>query len=146
MAERTETIPEAGPPSLEEVRGWFGWQLDEADGGSVGRIHAVFADSSSGEPTWLIAALERGGIWPGRRKLTLVAVPVRDCAGATGRVWTAHDRASLFSAPGVDPTRPLLQEHEIAICAHYGIDEEHGRAAEVAGRERGSVTSQPVAV
>ena len=94
----------------------------------------------------MIAALKRGGLWPGRRKLIRVAVPVRDCAGAAGRVWTAHGREALFSSPTVDPTRPLLREHELAICAHYGIGEDLGRAAEVAGRAEGSVTAQPVAV
>jgi len=43
----------------------------------------------------------------------------------------------------VDPTRPLLREHELTICAHFGIGENAGRAAEVAGREEGAVTSQP---
>ncbi len=49
----------------------------------------------------------------------------------------------IRSAPVVDPTRPLLREHELTICAHYGIGESVGRAAEVAGRPEGSVTSQP---
>ena len=45
----------------------------------------------------------------------------------------------------VDPTRPLLREHELAICAHYGIGERVGRAAEVAGRGDGEVTAVPLA-
>jgi hypothetical protein len=44
----------------------------------------------------------------------------------------------------VDPARPLLREHELTICAHYGIGERAGRAAEVMSRPEGSVTSQPV--
>ncbi len=43
----------------------------------------------------------------------------------------------------VDPSRPLLREHELTICAHYGIGERVGRAAEVVGRPEGAVTSKP---
>ncbi len=71
-------------------------------------------------------------------------MPLRDCVGA-GRIWTAHGREALCTAPAVDPRRPLLREHELAICAHYGIGERVGRAAEVLGRPTGTVTSQPAA-
>ena len=68
------------------------------------------------------------------------------CAGAAGRVWAALGREALLEAPTVDPTRPLLREHELAICSHFGIGPRVGRAAEVIGRVEASVTSQPVAV
>ncbi|HEY1355398.1 MAG TPA: hypothetical protein VGF09_03700 [Solirubrobacterales bacterium] len=130
---------------VDEAVSWVGWALDEVGGALVGRIQAVYVDSASGSPAWLIAALDQGG-FIGRRRATLVAVPLRDCAAAAGRVWTAHARAPLSNAPIVDPTRPLLREHELAICGHYGIGEGVGRAAEVAGRAEGSVTSQPFAM
>ncbi|MBW8058850.1 MAG: hypothetical protein FVQ78_00660 [Solirubrobacterales bacterium] len=117
---------------------WAGFEVGELGGAGVGRVHSFFADAGSGEPAWLIAAL-------GRRRAKLVAIPLRDCAAAAGRVWCAHDREALRTAPAVDPTRPLLREHELAICAHYGIGERVGRAAEVHGRPEGSVTSQPAA-
>ena len=142
MAEATETIPEAGPPSRDEAKSWIGWELDEVGGDPVGRVHAVYTDSQSGTPAWLIAALGQGGLL-GRRRATLVAVPLRDCAGAAGRVWTAHGRAPLGDAPVVDPTRPLLREHELTICEHFGIDEEVGRAAAIADLAEGAITSIP---
>jgi hypothetical protein len=58
-------------------------------------------------------------------------------------VWTAHSREELRDAPAIDPTRPLLREHELAICRHFGIGEAVGRAAEVAGRDGESVASRP---
>ena len=147
MADVTETIPEGGPPSGAEVSSWVGWELDEVSGAPVGRVHTIYFDVESGEPAWLIAALVRGGRGLlGRRQSILVALPLSDCAGAAGRVWTAHGRAPVHDAPVVDPTRPLLREHELAICSHYGISDRVGRAAEVLGRAEGSVTSQPVAV
>jgi hypothetical protein len=126
----------AALPSLEEARAWIGNGVDDLDGASVGQVHGLFVDAGSSAPTWLI-------VKQGRVKSTLVAAPLRDCAAAAGRIWIARERETIRSAPVVDPTRPLLREHELAICAHYGIGENLGRAAEVAGRAEGSVTSSP---
>jgi hypothetical protein len=123
-------------PSLEEVRGWRGHEVDEVGGAAVGRVHGLFVDTDSGQPSWLIAK-------QGRRRGTLVAIPLRDCAAAGGRVWASHQRDAIRSSPVVDPSRPLLREHELTICAHYGIGERVGRAAEVAARPDGAVTSLP---
>jgi hypothetical protein len=70
-------------------------------------------------------------------------VPMRDCGGAAVGVWVAQEGEVLASAPVVDPTRPLRREHELTICAHFGIGEAVGRAAEVAGRPEGAVTAAP---
>ena len=123
-------------PTLEEARTWIGNAVDDLGGASVGQAHGLFVDAGNGAPTWLI-------VKQGRVKPTLVAAPLRDCAAAAGRVWIAHDRDAIRRAPVVDPTRPLLREHELTICAHYGVGETVGRAAEVAGRPENSVTSQP---
>ena len=114
------------------------FEVDDLDGGRVGTVHSLYNDADGGEPAWLVAKLGSG-----RRRTKLVAVPLRNCAVAAGRVWVAHEREALLSAPLVDPTRPLLREHELAICAHYGIGEGVGRAAEVTGRPEGAVTAQP---
>lgn len=126
----------AGPSSLGEVRTWVGDGVDDLNGASVGQVHGFFVDVDSGAPTWLI-------LKQGRVKPTLVAAPLRDCAAAAGRVWIAHDRDVIRAAPVVDPTRPLLREHELTICAHYGAGEKVGRASEAAARPQNSVTSQP---
>jgi len=128
--------PPASPPSLAEAIGWAGFDLDDIGGARAGRVHGVFVDAAGGEPVWLAVAL-------GRRGAKKVVVPICECAGAAGRVWIAQERGALHDAPAVDPTRPLLREHEIAICAHYGIGDRVGRAAEIAGRAEGSVTAQP---
>jgi hypothetical protein len=122
--------------SLSEVREWVGHAVDDAGGSAVGQVHGFFADAGGGDPTWLIAR-------QGRVRGTLVALPLRDCVGGGGRVWVAHRGDAIRSSPVVDPTRPLLREHELTICAHYGIGERVGRAAEVLARPEGSVTSQP---
>jgi hypothetical protein len=128
--------PAGALPSVGEVRAWAGNAVDDLSGATVGQVNGLFLDAQSGDPSWLI-------VRQGRFSGTLVAVPLRDCAGGAGRVWLAHERNAIRNAPVVDPTRPLLREHELTICAHYGIGEAIGRGAEVAGRPEGSVTSQP---
>jgi hypothetical protein len=124
------------PLSAAEVDGWRGWEIDPIDSADGGQVRGHFGDVESAEPVWLIVKLGRFG---GR----LVVVPARSCAGGGGRVWVAHERSVIRSAPVVDPTCPLLREHELAICEHYGVDEGSGRAAEVIGRPEGEVTSLP---
>ncbi len=68
----------------------------------------------SGEPD--LADRQAGPL----RRARLVAMPLRDCAAAAGRVWVAHGPRGDPQRPVVDPTRPLLREHELTICAHYG--------------------------
>jgi len=114
----------------------IGFEVDDAAGNRIGTVQGVYVDAESGEPAWLVVSL-------GRRGARLIAVPASDCAPAAGRVWVGHDRDALRSAPGVDPTRPLLREHELAICAHYGIGERVGRAAQVADRPAESIASRP---
>jgi PRC-barrel domain len=128
----------AAMPSPAEAMKWVGAEVKDIGGNAVGEVHGVYVDQAGGDPAWLIAQVGR------RRSARLVAVPLRDCAGAAFGVWVAQEGEALKSAPVVDPTRPLRREHELTICAHFGIGENVGRAAEVAGRPEGDVTSEPV--
>jgi hypothetical protein len=131
MAETT------APPSRAEAMAWVGAELAELGGDGVGEVQGLYVDSENGEPAWLIVRLGR------RRRARVVAVPFSTCAGAPFGVWVAQEWDALRSAPVVDPTRPLRREHELTICAHFGIGEKVGRAAEVAGREEGGITATP---
>jgi hypothetical protein len=126
-------------PSLAEAMDWVGAEVVDIDGKGVGQAHGLYLDGSGGEPAWLIVRVGR------RRSAKLVAVPIRDCAGAAFGVWVALGADKLRSAPAVDPARALRREHELAICAHFGIGEEVGRAAEVADRAADAVTAVPAA-
>jgi hypothetical protein len=131
-------MPEpATMPSLADATGWVGAGVADVEGTAVGQVQGLYVDPGSGDPAWLIVQVGR------RRNVRLVAVPLRDCAGAPFGVWVAQEAAALQSAPVVDPTRPLRREHELTICAHFGIGESIGRAAEVAGRPEGDVTAEP---
>ncbi|HEU4707249.1 MAG TPA: hypothetical protein VFS64_08685 [Solirubrobacterales bacterium] len=123
--------------SAAEAMGWLGADLAEIGGAAVGQVQGFFVDADSGEPAWLITRLGR------RRRARVVAVPFANCAGAPFGVWVSQEGEAIRSAPVVDPTRPLRREHELTICAHFGIGEKAGRAAEVVGRTEGGITATP---
>jgi hypothetical protein len=127
----------AAPPSIADALGWRGSDLDDLGGSRVGRVEGVYADVETGYPVWLVVRTGR------RRRARRFVVPIRECAAMPGRVWIAQEGEVTRRAPTVDPARPLLREHEAAICAHYGIGERIGRHAEIAGRPTGSITAQP---
>ena len=124
-------------PTTAEAMGWLGAEVAELGGNAVGQVQGLFVDADSGEPAWLVTRLGR------RRRARVVAVPFANCAGAPFGVWVAQEADAIRSAPVVDPTRPLRREHELTICAHFGIGEKVGRAAALAGRSEGEVTATP---
>jgi hypothetical protein len=124
-------------PSLAEALQWRGLPLDDAGGRAVGGVEGVYADAENGSPVWLVVGVGR------RRSAKAVVVPLRECAAMPGRVWAAQAGDVMRRAPAVDPTRPLLREHEVAISLHYGIGERVGRHAEIASRAAGTITAQP---
>jgi hypothetical protein len=124
--------------STAEAMGWLGAEVAELSGDSIGQVQGIFVDADSGEPAWLVARLGRR-----RRRARIVALPFANCAGAPFGVWVAQEGDAIRSAPVVDPTRPLRREHELTICAHFGIGEKAGRAAAVSGREEGGITATP---
>ncbi len=131
-----EAVPRRGRlPSAEEAFGWIDDGIDEVGGSGVARVQGLFVDAEDSAPSWVVAKLGRFG--------KSVAVPMHDCAGVAGRVWVPHGREVVRGAPSIDPEQPLAREHELAICAHYGIHEGMGRAKEVAARPEGSITSRP---
>ena len=127
---------ETRPPAAEAMS-WLGADVAELSGDSVGQVQGFYVDAESGEPVWLVTRLGR------RRRARVVALPLANCAGAPFGVWVAQEADAIRSAPVVDPTRPLRREHELMICAHFGIGEKAGRAAAVIGRPAGDITAAP---
>jgi PRC-barrel domain protein len=132
-------MSEVAAPTREEALGWVGARVAGVSGDSLGQVEGIYVDAESGEPTWLIVRLGQ------RRRARVVAVPFSNCAGAPFGVWVAQEGEAIRSSPVVDPTRPLRREHELTICAHFGIGERVGRAAEVSGRDEGRITATPSA-
>ena len=123
-------------PTGQEVREWIGFRLDDMGGSGVGSVKAVFCDTDSGDPAWVVAKLGRFG--------KTVAIPFRDCAAGAGHLWVPYGRDELREAPSVDALNPLTREQELAVAEHYGISDRVGRGAEVAGRPAGEVTAEAV--
>jgi len=131
-------MPEA--TTLAEAIGWVGAPLADLEAETVGEVQSVYIDSTSHGPAWLVAKLTGSR----RRGGRIVAVPVEVCAGVAGiGVWAAVEGARLRVAPVVDPTRPLLREHELMICEHLGISGDVGRAGTVAELAPGAITAIP---
>jgi hypothetical protein len=130
------------PLPIGEAIGWVGTPLADLEAETLGEVQSVYIDSVSHEPSWLVAKLAGEG--RRGRGSRIVAVPVDICAGAPGvGVWAAVEGESLRGAPVVDPTRPLLREHELTICEHFGIVGRLGRAAAVHDLVDGAITSIP---
>ncbi len=130
-----ENQTDAELPGTDEALGWAGAKLDEMGGGVVGRVEGVFVDAESGDPKWLLIRMGRFGHHS--------ALPFTHAVGGVGRVWAPYDREMVRQAPRVDAGQPLTRERELELCAFYGIGEDAGRGAEIAGRPEGSVTAQP---
>ena len=120
---------------LEEALAWEGYRLEEIAGSSVARVQGVHVDAESGQPEWLVVKLGRFG--------RTTALPLRDCAAGAGHVWCPYERERIRAAPAIESGDPLTRERELELCAHYGIGEGQGRAAELAQREADAVTARP---
>ena len=130
------------PLPLPHAIGWVGTPLADLEAEEVGEVRSVYIDSTSHEPSWLVAKLPGEG--RRRRGARTVAVPADVCAGAPGvGVWAAVDGAHMRRVSVVDPICLLLCEHELTMCEHFGIGEEVGRAAVVAELAEGAITSIP---
>lgn len=123
-------------PSLEDVKAWEGYRVDEVTGDGVARVEGLFVDADSGQPAWVLVKLGRFG--------KIVPISIRECAAAAGRVWTPHDREVIRNAPAVDPAMPLNREQELQVLDYYGIPETVGRTAEIKDRPAGSTTANPL--
>lgn len=112
-----------------------GSKLDEAAGGTLGRVEAVLEDAADGTPTWLVIRLGRFG----RR----AAVPLDYVAPGVGRAWVPFDRDTVRAAADVDPGGGLSVAEERGLARRYGIPEGSGRPRTLAARGDDDAGSVP---
>jgi hypothetical protein len=122
-------------PSLEDATSWEGMQIDGLGNKTLGRIAGIHVDAGDGEPRW---ALIRLGPLAG-----CTAIPFEHVAEGAGRLWAAYDRDWIREAPRFRPNESLTALQELELCAHWGIHEGQGRAAEVAERDADEITAVP---
>ncbi len=136
MTETQKRDPDKAPlPTLEEARAWEGVQIDGLGNKTLGRIAGIHVDAQDGEPRW---ALIRLGPLAG-----CTAIPFEHVAEGAGRLWAAYDRDWIREAPRFRPNESLTALQELELCAHWGVREQHGRGAEVAGRGEDEITAIP---
>ena len=122
-------------PTLEEALSWEGMQIDGLADKTLGRIGGIHVDAEDGDPRW---ALIRLGPLAG-----CTAIPFEHVAEGAGRLWAAYDRDWIREAPRFRPNESLTALQELELCAHWGIQERQGRAAEVAERDADEITAVP---
>ncbi len=125
----------ASLPTLEEALAWEGTQIDGLGNKTLGRIAGIHVDAEDGEPRW---ALIRLGPLAG-----CTAIPFEHVAEGAGRLWAAYERDWIREAPRFRPNESLTALQELELCAHWGIREKQGRAAEVAERGEDEITAVP---
>jgi hypothetical protein len=135
MAETKKGEEKAALPTLEDTRAWDGLQIDGLGNKTLGRIAGIHVDAEDGEPRW---ALIRLGPLAG-----CTAIPFEHVAEGAGRLWAAYERDWVREAPRFRPSESLTALQELELCAHWGIREQRGRAAEVAGRGENEITAVP---
>ena len=133
MAEGTKR--QVALPSLEQALAWGNMQIDGLDNKTLGRIAGIHVDAEHGEPRW---ALIRLGPLAG-----CTAIPFEHVAEGAGRLWAAYDRDWIREAPRFRPNESLTAIQELELCAHWGVREGQGRAAEVAERDADELTAVP---
>jgi hypothetical protein len=122
-------------PSLDEALKWEGMQIDGLENKTLGRIAGIHVDAEDGEPRW---ALIRLGPLAG-----CTAIPFEHVAEGAGRLWAAYERDWIREAPRFRPNESLTALQELELCAHWGIREGQGRAAEVAEQDSEEITAVP---
>ena len=132
-ATRTPERERAPLPTLEEALRWEGLRIDGLGKETLGRIAGIHVDVSDGEPRWAVIRL---GVLAG-----CTAIPFEHVAEGAGRLWAAYERDWVREAPRFRPHDSLTALQELELCAHWGIRQGQGRAAEVAYREADEVSA-----
>jgi hypothetical protein len=122
-------------PGLDEAIRWDGMQIDGLGNKTLGRIAGIHVDAEDGEPRWTLIRL---GPLAG-----CTAIPVEHVAEGAGRLWAAYERDWIKEAPRFRPNESLTALQELELCAHWGIREGQGRAAEIADQGADEITAVP---
>jgi hypothetical protein len=122
-------------PSAEEASHWIGLQLDGLGNRTIGRVAGLLVDADDGEPRWVVVRL---GPLAGS-----TGVLFEHVAEGAGRLWAAYEREWVKEALRFNPDETLTAEQELELCAHWGVREGQGRAAELADRDNEAISAVP---
>lgn len=100
---------------------WIGFRVDDVYGTRVGKVEDVYVDHDDRTPHWLLVKM-------GRFTDAYALVPAQDAVAATGHVWIPYEKDQIRRAPAPPLGSPLVQQQELAFCAHYGLMSSRGAA------------------
>ena len=132
---KSDDKPKPALPTLEEAMKWEGLPLDGLGNKTLGRVAGIHVDGGDRKPRWVLI---RMGPLAG-----CTAIPFEHVAEGAGRLWAAYERDWIREAPRFRPHESLTREQELELCAHWGIGEKQGRAAEVASKDGDEITAVP---
>ncbi len=120
---------------LNEAMAWTGYRVDDVYGARVGTVADIYVDHDSDAPCWILVKM-------GRFSDAHALLPVRDAVAGSGHVWIPYEKDLIRRAPQMAPGMPLSQEHERALCVHYGVMSSRG--AEIAQIPGSALTASSV--
>lgn len=110
-------------------------RIDGIGNRTLGRVAGIHVDVEDGAPVWLLIRL---GPLAG-----CAVIPFSHVAEGADRVWAPYDRVGVRHCPKFKAKEVLAATEELDLCAHWGIREGQGRAAQVADNEGDDVTAVP---
>jgi hypothetical protein len=125
-------------PALRSLEGTINWEnlpLDGLGNKALGRVAGIHVDAEDRKPRWVLIRL---GPLAG-----CTAIPFEHVAEGAGRLWAAYERDWIREAPRFRPNESLTRDQELELCAHWGVREGQGRAAELAGKDADAITAVP---
>ena len=103
-------------PTVEDVQGWHGRTLVDADGDKIGKIEDIYLDRQSGDPEWVAV---KTGLFGTRVSF----VPIRDATATGDDVRVAHTKDKVKDAPNIEADGELSPDEERALYEHYGRED-----------------------
>ena len=92
-----------------------GYEVVDADGQNVGRVHSLWLDTATNEPEFV--AVKSGMM--GRTHIVPVAGAQMD--GSNRQLRVPYRRDQIGSAPHIDETAELSEQEEEQVYRHYGV-------------------------
>ena len=108
----------------ENLRDWRDHDVVDPDGGTIGKLEAVYVDTGTDEPAF--ASVKIGMI--GHHRLTFV--PLDQATVAPTYVRVAYPKKQVKEALVIDTDGELAAEEEPRLFEHYGIAYHQGMSGE----------------
>jgi uncharacterized protein (TIGR02271 family) len=102
--------------TVQDVQGWQGRTLVDADGDKIGKVEDIYLDRQSGDPEWVAV---KTGLFGTRVSF----VPIRDATATGDEVRVAHSKDKVKDAPNIEADGELSPDEERVLYEHYGRED-----------------------